>query len=113
MPLIEAKKLRPIAVSGLQRVDVLPDVPPVADTVPGFDATSFYGMFAPAGTPPAIIAKVNGAIDSILKTREVKEFLKKQGTTVVGGDPKSFGVYFKGQVAKWAKVISDAGIERQ
>jgi tripartite-type tricarboxylate transporter receptor subunit TctC len=113
MPHLQAKTLRPIAVSGTNRVDVLPDVPTVAETLPGFDATSFYGIFAPAGVSPAIVAKLNGAIDSILKTEEMKDFLKKQGTTVVGGGPASFGAYFKGQVEKWGKVVKEAGLQPQ
>ncbi len=113
MPHVQAGALRAIAVSGSNRVDVLPDVPTVAETLPGFDATSFYGIFAPAGVPPGIVAKLNGTIDSILKTEELKEVLKKQGTTVVGGSAASFGVYFKGQVEKWGNVIKEAGIQPQ
>jgi tripartite-type tricarboxylate transporter receptor subunit TctC len=113
MPYVRAKTLRPIAVSGIHRVDVLPDVPTVAETLPGFDARSFYGIFAPAGVPPAIAAKLNRAINSILTSDKVKDFLKQQGTTVVGGTPASFGTYFKGQVEKWGKVIKEAGIQPQ
>ena len=113
MPHVKAKTLRPIAVSGTHRVDVLPDVPTVAETIPGFDATSFYGIFAPVGIPPAIVAKLNGAIQSILKSDKVKQFLKNQGTTVVGGSAASFSTFFRGQVDKWGKVIRDAGIQPQ
>jgi tripartite-type tricarboxylate transporter receptor subunit TctC len=113
MPYIQENKIRAIAVTGSKRVDALPNVPTMAETVPNFDASSFYGLFAPAGTPPAIVAKLNGAIDEILKTEKVRTFLEQQGTKPVGGDAAAFGTFFKAEVDKWAKVIKAAGIEIQ
>jgi tripartite-type tricarboxylate transporter receptor subunit TctC len=113
MPQIEAGKVRPIAISGSRRSDVLPNVPTVAETVPGFDATSWYGIFAPAGTSPAIVTKLNGAIDEILRSEKVSQYLKKQGTTPVGGSAETFGTFFRAEVEKWRKVITTAGIEPQ
>jgi tripartite-type tricarboxylate transporter receptor subunit TctC len=113
MPQVEAGKMRAIAVSGNQRLSVLPNVPTVAETIPNFNATSWYGIAAPAGTPPAIIAKLNGAINEILKTEKVSSFLASQGTTPVGGDPQAFNAFFKSEVEKWGKVIKEVGIEPQ
>jgi tripartite-type tricarboxylate transporter receptor subunit TctC len=111
MPHVTAGKVRAIAVSGNRRLDILPDVPTVAETIPGFSAVSWFGIFAPAGTPPAIVAKLNGEIGQILISDKVSAFLKSQGTTPVGGDPETFGVFFKSEIEKWNKVIKDAGIE--
>lgn len=113
MPQVEAGKMRAIAVSGSNRINVLPKVPTVAETIPNFNATSWYGIFAPAGTPPAIVAKLNGAIGEILKSPKVSTFLKNQGTTPVGDDATAFGTFFKSEVEKWGKVIKEAGIEPQ
>jgi tripartite-type tricarboxylate transporter receptor subunit TctC len=111
MPHVTGGKLRAIAVSGSQRSPVLPDVPTVAETIPGFSAVSWFGIFAPAGTPPDIVAKLNAEIGNILKSEKVSAFLKSQGTTPVGGDPETFSVFFKSEIEKWSKVIKDAGIE--
>jgi tripartite-type tricarboxylate transporter receptor subunit TctC len=111
MPHVTAGKLRAIAVSGNQRSAVLPDVPTVAETIPGFSAVSWFGVFAPAGTPPAIVAKLNAEIGNILKSYKVSAFLRSQGTTPVGGDPETFGVFFRSEIEKWGKLIKDAGIE--
>jgi tripartite-type tricarboxylate transporter receptor subunit TctC len=113
MPQIEAGKVRAIAVSGSRRSEVLPDVPTVAETIPNFNATSWYGIFAPAGTAAAVVTKLNGAIDEILKSEKVSKFLKSQGTTPVGGPAETFGAFFKSEVEKWEKVIKAAGIEPQ
>jgi tripartite-type tricarboxylate transporter receptor subunit TctC len=113
MPQIEAGKVRPVAISGSRRSEVLPDVPTVAETIPEFNATSWYGIFAPVGTTPSVVTKLNGAINEILKSEKVSNFLKSQGTTPVGGSPETFGVFFKAEVEKWRKVITAAGIEPQ
>lgn len=111
MPHVTAGKLRAIAVSSPRRSDALPDVPAVAETIPGFNAVSWYGMFAPVGTPPAIVAKLNGEIGKILKADKIGNFLKSQATTPVGGDSATFGEFFKSEMDKWGKVVKDAGIE--
>ena len=110
MPHIEAKKLRPIAVSGLHRSPALPGVPTVADTLPGFDATSWYGVFAPAGTPPEIVTKLNGEIAKLLDTAELKEQLKRQGVEAAPDTPEAFAQHFKAEVKKWGDVVRAAHI---
>lgn len=110
LPHIKAGKLRAIAVSGLKRVPILPAVPPVAETLPGFDADSWYGIFVPAGTPAPVIAKLNAEMGRILHTPEIAERLRREGTEPVGGSPEQFGKLFRSAVVTWGKVIREAGI---
>lgn len=113
MPHIEAKKLRAVAVSGQRRSTALPSVPTVAETLPGFDATSWYGIFAPAGTPPAIVGKLNGEIARLLNTPELKEQLKRQGVDAAPNTPEAFAQDFKAEVRKWGEVVKTANIKVQ
>ena len=113
LPQIQEGKVRAIAVTGRNRMDVLPNVPTVAETIPNFDASSFYGIFAPAGTPPAVIKKLNTVINESLKSEKIKAFLEQQATTPVGGSAEDFGVFFRAEVDKWAKVIKESKIEAQ
>lgn len=110
LPHIKSGKLRPLAVSGAKRVAVLPGVATVAETLPGFDASSWYGVFAPAATPREVITKLNQEIARGLGNAEVRERLAQEGTEVVAGTPEQFAAHFKSEMAKWAKVIREAGI---
>lgn len=110
LPHIKSGKLRAIGISSLIRSSALPDVPPIADTLPGFEATSFYGIAVPAGTPKAIIAKLNAEIVRIVTAPDMREKLHEQGAEAVGDTPAEFATFFRKQMDKWAKVIKDAGI---
>jgi tripartite-type tricarboxylate transporter receptor subunit TctC len=107
---IRSGRLRAIAVSSPQRVNLLPDVPLVADTLPGFEALPWYGMFAPAGTQKDVIAKLNHAIASGLRVPEVQKRLQGEGMEVVASSPEEFGTFFQAEIERWAKVIKQAGI---
>ncbi len=113
LPHIRSGRLRAIAVSGLKRVSALPGVPPVADTLPGIDASPWHGVTAPAGTPKEIIARLNEGIARALTAAETRERLARDGTEVVAGSPEQFDAYFRLEVEKWAKVISAAGLQAQ
>jgi tripartite-type tricarboxylate transporter receptor subunit TctC len=113
LPYVKAGRLRSIAVSGAKRSPALPDVPTVAETLPGFEAASWYGIFAPAQTPREVIAKLNRESARILETSEMREYLLREGAEPVGGTPEEFAAYFKSEIAKWAKVIRDAGIKSE
>ncbi|MBI4293524.1 MAG: tripartite tricarboxylate transporter substrate binding protein [Betaproteobacteria bacterium] len=110
MPFIKAGKLRPIAVSSLQRASALPDVPPVADTMPGFEASSFYGLFVPSATPKDVIGKLNREIAKAFRSPDMRERLARDGTEVVAGSPEEFDAFFRAEIQKWAQVIKQAGI---
>ncbi len=110
LPHIKSGRLRAIAVSSAQRSAVLPDVPPVADTFPGFEAIPWYGLFVPGGTPKEVISKLNQEIANGLRAPEMRERLAREGVEVVAGSPEQFGAFFRAEIDKWAKVIKTAGI---
>jgi tripartite-type tricarboxylate transporter receptor subunit TctC len=110
-PFIDAGRLKAIAVSGSRRSAVLPNVPSVAETLPGFEATSLYGIVAPASTPPEIVTRLNAELQKVITAAEFRERLSKDGTEVVGGEPAAFGVHLKQAIDKWTRVIRDAGIK--
>jgi len=106
---IKAGKLRAIAVTGTTRAPALPDVPTVADTVPGFEASSWFGILAPAGTPRDIVMKINGETSKWLASPDAKEKLAAQGANVAGGTPEDFAKHIQAETAKWAKVVKESG----
>jgi tripartite-type tricarboxylate transporter receptor subunit TctC len=107
---VRSGKLRALAVSGKKRAEVMPDVPTVAEHVPGFEASSWYGVFAPTGTPLEVIAKLNQEMARALTPADVRQRLAAEGTEVVAGNPEDFMTLFRSEVAKWARVIKQSGI---
>jgi tripartite-type tricarboxylate transporter receptor subunit TctC len=107
---IKAGKLRALAVTSLARSQALPDVPTLAESgLPGFEASSWFGVLAPAGTPPDIVAKLNGAIAAWLASSDAKEKLLGQGAIAAGGSPDAFVKHIANESAKWAKVVKASG----
>ncbi len=110
MPLIRAGRIRVLGVSTAQRIPALPDVPPIADIVPGYDVRGWNGLLAPAGTPRAIIERLNREIVRIVHTPEFGERLAADGAVAVGNSPREFDTIIRSDIQMWAKVIKDAGI---
>ena len=111
-PNVRAGKLKGFGTSGRARSSVLPDVPTVAEAgVPGYEATIWLGVMAPAGTPKPIIDRLNAEIRKITGSAEVKEAWGKQGATPLSMTPGQFEQYLRDDIAKWAKVIAQAGIK--
>jgi tripartite-type tricarboxylate transporter receptor subunit TctC len=107
-------KLRPLAVSGTTRSAVLPDVPTMIEAgVPGYDATSWYGMLAPAATPRAAITRLGEESAKALTIADLKERLLNLGIEPAKGGVEEFSGYFRSEIAKWEKVIKAAGIPPQ
>lgn len=106
---IKAGKLRALAVTSTNRAPALPDVPTVADSLPGFEASSWFGILAPAGTPPDIVAKINGEVMKWLATPDAKEKMAAQGANIAGGTPEDFAKHIQVESAKWAKVVKESG----
>jgi tripartite-type tricarboxylate transporter receptor subunit TctC len=107
---IKAGKLRAIAVTSSQRAPALPDIPTIAESgLPGFEATSWFGVVAPAGTPPAIISRLNAEIDKWVQSSEGKEMLLAQGAVPAGGTSEQFAAYIRAETDKWAKVVKASG----
>jgi tripartite-type tricarboxylate transporter receptor subunit TctC len=110
LPHIRAGKLRALAVTTNIRSDALPDVPTVAETVPGYEASAFYGMGAPKGTPPEIIDKLNKEINAGLADPKIKARLAELGGMLIPGTPAEFGKLVADETDKWAKVIKTGGV---
>ena len=111
-PNVRAGKLKGFGTSGRARSSVLPDVPTVAEAgVPGYEATIWLGVMAPAGTPKPIIDRLNAEITKVTGRAEVKEAWGKQGATALSMTPEQFDRYLRDDIAKWAKVIAQAGIK--
>jgi len=110
LPHIQAGKLRALAVTTSKRSDALPDVPTVAETVPGYEASAFFGMSAPKGTPPEIIDKLNKEINAGLADPKVRARLADLGGILIPGTPADFGNVVAEETDKWAKVIKAGGV---
>ena len=112
---VQSGQLKALAVTGSERFPIVPDVPTAISSglVPGYDVTTWYGFFAPKGTPPAIIAKLNKALTDSIAEPAVRERLIKAGVTVQGSTPEAFGTFMADELARWNKVREAAGIEKQ
>jgi tripartite-type tricarboxylate transporter receptor subunit TctC len=107
---IKAGKLRAIAVTSAQRSPALPNIPTIAESgLPGFEASSWFGLLAPAGTPAAIVARINADVNQWLQTAEAKEKLLAQGAIPAGGTPEQFATHIRVETEKWAKVVKVSG----
>jgi tripartite-type tricarboxylate transporter receptor subunit TctC len=111
MPHVQAGKLRVLAVTTARRSALLPDVPPLADTVKGFDVTSWNGVFVPAGTPRPIVARLAAEMLAVLARPEVRQKLATLGYEVDPLGPEPFAQYVREQLAYWGKLVRDAGIQ--
>jgi tripartite-type tricarboxylate transporter receptor subunit TctC len=113
-PLIEAGKLRAIAISGPQRVAALPDVPTVAESgVPGYSALQWYGVLAPAGTPQPAIVKLQAAIAEALRMQDVRERLAQDGAEPIGGTSEDFATLIRSDLEKWSRIAKAANIQAE
>ena len=111
-PQIKAGKLRPLGVTSKERSPTLPDVPTIAEAgVPGYEAFSWFGVLAPAGTPDAIVTKLRDEIARALADPAMRERLAELGAEPVGGTPAEFADLITAESAKWAKVVQDAGVK--
>ncbi len=111
LPPIRNGKLKALSVGSLKRSPVLPDVPATAETLPGYESVVWWGMLAPAGTPPAIISKLNGEIAAILRDTQMMKRLEAEAAEVVISTPEVFGKFVADEVAKWIRVSNEAGIK--
>ena len=110
LPQVQAGKLKPIAVGAKERAPSAKDVPTTAEAgFPQIEAENWYGMVAPAGTPSAIVAKLNAATLAALRDPEVMERLASQGAILAGGTPGEFAAYIRSETDKWAKVVQASG----
>jgi tripartite-type tricarboxylate transporter receptor subunit TctC len=109
--LIQSGQLKAIAHTGKGRLKSLPDVPPVSDTLPGFEAYEWNGVFVPHGTPPNIVRTLNGAINEAIASGEVKPRYEQLNIETRPTTPDEFGAFVKQQMERWSKVVKDANIK--
>jgi tripartite-type tricarboxylate transporter receptor subunit TctC len=114
LPHVQSGRLRAIAISTLKRAPAMPQVPTFDEAgVKGYEATNWFGLFAPAKTPRDIVARLNGDIDKVIRSPELAERFAAESLDVVGGPPESFASFVRAEIDKYAKVIKAAGIPKQ
>jgi tripartite-type tricarboxylate transporter receptor subunit TctC len=101
--------LNAIAVTGPNRSRALPDVPTVAETLPGFEVTVWYGLLAPVGTPKEIVQRNAAEILRVLRAPELQQLLTSEGVDVSGMGPEPFQAFIKNEYARWGKVVKESG----
>ena len=110
---IRSGKVRGLAVTGLRRSAAFPDLPAVSETLPGFEVVAWFALFAPAGTPPPIIARLNAESDKALHLAEVRDKIAAAGSDPIGGTPEDMARFLANDIAKWVRVTREAGIKPQ
>ena len=108
---VRAGRVRALAVSTASRSDVLPDIPPLADFLPGYDVSGWFGIGAPKNTPAEIVERLNKEIQAGLAEPKMKARFADLSATVFAGTPADFGKFIAEETEKWAKVIKFAGIK--
>ena len=112
-PHIQANKLRALGITTVKRASSLPDLPSISESVPGYEFSSWWGLLAPAATPPAIVQLLSEQIAKAARTPEIAKRFEQDGVDTVAGTPAQFAASIKSDIARWAKVIKDNRIEPQ
>jgi tripartite-type tricarboxylate transporter receptor subunit TctC len=110
LPHIKSGKLKLLATSGTRRSAVMPEVPTIAETVPGYEAANWWGVVAPAGTPQAVVARLHGALQAVVDSAETRKRLEGEGAEVLRMSAGEFGSFIGTEIAKWSRVVKQAGI---
>ena len=111
LPHIKSGRLRGVAVTGAKRSAVAPDLPTIAESgYPGFESGIWYGVLAPAGTPPEILARLNAELVKIVHSPEMRLTLSNEGAEPIGSSAAAFDAHIRKELVRWGKVIKDAGI---
>jgi tripartite-type tricarboxylate transporter receptor subunit TctC len=111
LPLIRAKRLRPLAVSTRERAAALPDVPTAMEAgITGYEAIGWFGLLAPAGTPPAHVEQLSGEISKMMALPAMRERALQEGATPIGSMPAAFDKFLRAEITKWTRIIKEAGI---
>jgi len=111
LPFIQDKRLKGVAVTTAKRSPLAPDLAAISETVPGFDVTSWYGVFAPAGTPPEIVERLSTEMAAMLKKPDVQERLRALGADPVGSTPAEFSAYINQELERWGAIIKPMNIQ--
>jgi tripartite-type tricarboxylate transporter receptor subunit TctC len=112
-PLVQAGKVRPIAVTGRKRAEAFPQLPTMEEAgMKGYESSTWYALIAPAGTPPAIVQRINAEVTAMLKEPAVREQFKDEGIELVGSTPQELTGHMKAEIEKWRRVIQGAGLAK-
>jgi len=110
LPLVKEGRLRALGVTSLKRSAAAPDIPTIAEQgLPGFEAVSWFALFAPAATPKPVVDRLQGEVKKILAMPDIGAKLAEAGLDVVGSTPDELAAYQRAEIAKWAKVVKDSG----
>lgn len=110
-PHIKAGKMRPLAVTSAKRTEISPELPAIAETIPQFEASAWFGILAPAATPKDLVARLNAEFIKVLRSPDIKAKLTKQGFDIAGTAPDEYLSFIKSEMDKWSKVVQSAGIK--
>ena len=110
LPHVKEGRLRALGITSLKRSPLLPELPAIAETVPGWEATTWFGLYGPKALPPELVARLNTALNQALREADVKDRLARLGIEPVGGTPQQFSSMLATDRAKWAKIIKDRKI---
>ena len=113
LSIVKAGRLKALGVTSARRLATVPDIPAIAETVPGYESDTWQGILVPKGTPPAIVNRLNHEIARIMRSPEAIDRFANQGAEPVAGSPEEFGAYIKAELAKYARVIKSAGIKAE
>lgn len=109
LPHVKAGMMKPIAIMSPKRSPIAPNIPTVAETIPGFDVQSIFGAVVPAGTPRDVVNRINADMVKVLQSPEVKQRMAEIGLTPVGNKPEEFDAFIRAEIPKWAKVVKASG----
>jgi tripartite-type tricarboxylate transporter receptor subunit TctC len=110
MPMVQDGRLRALAVTGRHPDPAVPELPTISATLPGFSALSWYGILAPAGTPAAVIARLNTELDRIVHEPQIEKRFADIGGEAIGGPPSTLASLIHDEIARWRRVAKEAGI---
>jgi len=111
LPHVKAGKLRVLGVLGGARTPALPEVPPIGETIKGFDVANWIGLFAPAGTPADIVNRLNAEVQKVMRSPEIQKRLETEGAKFIPTTPQSFAAFQRAEAEKWGRAIREAGIK--
>jgi tripartite-type tricarboxylate transporter receptor subunit TctC len=113
-PFIQSGQLRALGTGGSQRIPALPDVPTIAEAgLPGYEANNWWGIVAPAGTPPAIVEKLHNEITAVQNSEQTKNQFATQGAEIVQMSSAEFGSFMASEMTKWERVVKEGGIKAE
>lgn len=110
MPHVRSGKLKALATTGTRRSGILPDLPTVAETLPGYEVTNWFGVLAPKGTPPAVVRRIQSEIRAAIAAPDLRDKMRSEGMEPVGSTPEEFAAFIRREQERWGRVIKQAGI---